>query len=94
MTDLKNINRAFLISDTHLGVRANSTEWLTYIKAWFYEDFIPTVKANWKPGDILIHCGDFFDNRQSINLLVLSESIALFEELSKLFPDGIYIFSR
>jgi len=93
MINLTHVHRTFLISDTHLGVRANSTEWLTYIKKWFYEDFIPTIKANWKPGDILIHCGDFFDNRQSINLLVLSEAIALFEELSKLFPDGIYILA-
>jgi DNA repair exonuclease SbcCD nuclease subunit len=85
--------RAFIISDTHLGARSNSVEWLDMMKDWFYNDFIPKAKERYKPGDILIHCGDVFDNRQSINLLVLHEGISLFEELSKIFVDGIYIIA-
>jgi DNA repair exonuclease SbcCD nuclease subunit len=90
--DLTNSKRAFIISDTHLGARSNSVEWIEMMTKWFYEDFIPKVKAEVKPGDILIHCGDVFDNRQSINLLVLHEGIRLFEELSKYF-EGIYIIA-
>jgi len=85
--------RAFIISDTHFGARSNSVEWITEMMDWFREDFIPGVKERYQPGDILIHCGDVFDNRQSVNLLVLHEGIKLFEELSNIFVDGIYVIA-
>lgn len=88
-----NAKRAFIISDTHLGARSNSIEWLDTMKDWFYSDFIPKIKSEYRPGDILIHCGDVFDNRQSVNLLVLHEGIKLFEELSTIFVDGIYVIA-
>lgn len=86
-------NRAFIISDTHFGARSNSVEWITEMMNWFNDDFIPKVKKEYKTGDILIHCGDVFDNRQSVNLLVLHKAINLFEELSKIFVDGIYVIA-
>lgn len=85
--------RAIIVSDTHFGARSNSVEWLDVMRDWFHEDFIPKVKEVYQPGDILIHCGDVFDNRQSVNLLVLHEGIRLFEELSKIFVDGIYVIA-
>lgn len=88
-----NAKRAFIVSDTHFGARSNSVEWIEEMMDWFRNDFIPKVKANYKPGDILIHCGDVFDNRQSVNLLVLHEGIRLFEELSQIFVDGIYVIA-
>lgn len=86
-------NRAFIISDTHLGARSNSVEWIEMMTDWFKEDFIPKVKELYRPGDILIHNGDLFDNRQSVNLLVMHYGIELFEELSKIFVDGIYVIA-
>jgi len=86
-------NRAFILSDTHLGARSNSIEWLEMMHEWIMLDFIPKVKKEYKPGDILIHCGDVFDNRQSVNLLVLHNGISIFEELSKIFVDGIYVIA-
>jgi DNA repair exonuclease SbcCD nuclease subunit len=88
-----NAKRAFIISDTHLGARSNSVEWLDMMRDWFHSDFMPKVKELYKPGDILIHCGDVFDNRQSVNLLVLHEGITLFEELSRIFVDGVYVIA-
>ena len=46
-------NNIFLISDTHLGVRSNSLEWLLNIKNFFYEFYIPFLKKNMHEGDIL-----------------------------------------
>lgn len=86
-----NAKRAFLVTDSHFGARSNSNEWLELILDYFYNDFIPRVKAEYKEGDILIHCGDFFDNRQSINLSVLHESIKLMEIFSSIFKDGVYV---
>jgi DNA repair exonuclease SbcCD nuclease subunit len=85
--------RAFILSDTHFGARSNSVEWIEQMVDWFRSDFIPKVKAEYRPGDILIHCGDVFDNRQSVNLLVLHEGIRLFEELSQIFENGIYVIA-
>lgn len=95
MAQFQNIKakRAFIISDTHFGARSNSVEWLNVMMDWFDNDFIPKVKSMHKPGDILIHCGDVYDNRQSINLLVMHKGIDLFERLSKIFVDGIYIIA-
>jgi DNA repair exonuclease SbcCD nuclease subunit len=87
-----NANKAIIISDTHLGARSNSAEWLTTMTDWFREDFIPRAKELYEPGTVLIHTGDVFDNRQSINLMVLHEGMSLFEELGQIF-DAIYIIA-
>ena len=62
--------RAWVISDTHFGARNNNVEWLDRMISYFEDYFIPIVKKNYKPGDILIHCGDVYDNRQSINFQI------------------------
>jgi DNA repair exonuclease SbcCD nuclease subunit len=88
-----NAKRAFIVSDSHFGARSNSVEWLDEMMDWFDNDFIQKVKEDYRPGDILIHCGDVFDNRQSVNLLVLHRGIRLFEKLSEIFVDGIYVIA-
>ena len=78
--------RIWLISDTHLGVRTNSREWMDTIEDYFMNHFIPTLKREYQPGDVLIHCGDVFDSRQSINLYVLNKGMSIFEEITKIMP--------
>jgi len=65
------VKRIWILGDMHLGVRSNSMEWLNIQKDFYENEFIPTLKKNVKPGDILVQVGDAFDNRQSINLKVL-----------------------
>lgn len=89
----KKAKRAWIISDTHFGARNNSVEWLDRMIDYFENYFIPTVEENYREGDILIHCGDVYDNRQSVNLLVLHRTIGLFEKFSKVFKDGIYVIA-
>ena len=86
-----NARRIFFITDTHLGVRNNSEEWINIQRDYFFNWFIPLVKKNYRPGDILMHLGDVYDSRQSLNLKVLDLGINIFEELSKIFVDGIFI---
>lgn len=83
--------RIWIITDTHLGVRNNSEEWIQIMRKYFFDWFIPLVKKEYKPGDILMHLGDVYDSRQSINLKVLNLCVEIFSELSKVFPDGIHI---
>ena len=86
ITKNSEVKRIWMISDTHLGMRSNSKEWLGLVENYFFNFFIPLVKREYKVGDILIHCGDVFDSRHSINLFVQDLGIRIFEELSSIFP--------
>lgn len=78
--------KIFLISDTHLGVRSNSIEWIEIQRSFFFDWFINDVKKRMEPGDEIFHLGDVFDSRQSINLKVLNLGMEVFEALSKVAP--------
>jgi len=82
----QDINRVFIIADTHFGLRNNSIEWLQIQQNYFDNFFIPLLKKHYKPGDILIHLGDVFDSRQSINLRVLDSAMKTFEKISNILP--------
>jgi hypothetical protein len=84
--NLSSYKRAWMITDTHLGVRNSSVEWLDIMKEYFYDFFIPLLKREKREGDFLIHVGDVFDSRHSLNLLVMNEGMNIFEEISKIMP--------
>jgi len=81
--EFKNI---FLLSDLHFGVRANSLEWLENHVHFFKKFYIPYLKRNVKEGDILFILGDWFDNRQLLDIYVMNSSIDIVIELSEILP--------
>jgi DNA repair exonuclease SbcCD nuclease subunit len=83
------VKRFINISDTHFGIRSNSNEWVDIHRSYFFDWFIPLLKKNYKPGDALMHNGDVFDSRQSINLNVMNMGLEIFEAISKIMP--IYV---
>jgi len=85
-TEHINYNNIFLISDLHLGVRANSLEWLQNQLDFFYKIYIPYLKENKKDGDILFILGDWFDNRQLLDINVMNKSIDLIFDLADIIP--------
>ena len=85
--------RVWFITDSHLGVRNSSNEWIDIMRDYFFGWFIPLVKENYRPGDILIHLGDVYDSRQSINIKVLNLGVDVFESLSEIFTGGIYVIA-
>ena len=85
------VKRIWILGDLHFGVRANSQEWLEIQKDFFENLFIPTLKKNVKPGDILVQVGDTFDNRQSINIKVLNYAVEIFERLGEILPVHIIV---
>lgn len=93
MIECVNGKRIWFITDTHLGVRNNSNEWIEIMEDYFNNFFLPLVEKNYRKGDVLFHLGDVYDSRQSINIRVLNFSVSLFERLSSIFKDGIYIIA-
>jgi len=85
----KPVKRVWVLGDMHLGIRSNSNEWLEIQKDFYENVFIPTLKDNVKEGDVLVQVGDAFDNRQSINLKVLSYAVDLFERLGQILPTHV-----
>jgi len=86
LTKKINYNRIFLLSDLHFGVRSNSLEWLQNQLQFFKEFYIPFLKENVKKGDILFFLGDFFDNRQLLDIYVMNSAIDIVIELSSILP--------
>lgn len=85
------VKRIWILGDMHLGVRANSQEWLEIQREFYDQVFIPTLKKHVQPGDVLVQVGDAFDNRQSINLKVLHYAIDLFERLGEILPVHVIV---
>ena len=78
--------RIFLLSDVHFGVRVNSLEWLENHLDFFYNFYIPYLKKNKKDGDILFFLGDWFDNKELIDIKIMNESLRLMSELTNILP--------
>ena len=76
----------FLLSDLHFGVRNNSLEWLQNHINFFKEFYIPFLKKNMKKGDVLFFLGDFFDNRQFLDIYVMNSAIDIVIQLSEIIP--------
>ena len=88
---MRDIKRAFVISDLHFGVHSSKEEWLEIQKDYFYNFFIPLLEREKRDGDALFILGDVFENRQTVNILVMNEVIKLFKKLSKMLPIVILI---
>lgn len=81
-----------MIGDTHAGMSPlNYQKWMKNLKEYFYELYIPTLLKKYKDGDICIHLGDLFDNRNQIPIDVLNEVQKIVEEISSILPFYILI---
>mgnify|MGYP001252901515 FL=1 len=71
-----------IITDTHLGARKGSTHLHNYFQSFYDDVFFPTLE---KEGiDTIIHMGDVFDSRKSIDYQSLEWSRqVVFEPLKK-----------
>jgi len=53
---------------------------------YFYNFFIPYLKENAKEGDILLHCGDLYDNRTSIPIIASYKVEKILSEIADILP--------
>ena len=80
----QDIDRIIFISDIHLGVRNASFEWIDNMTDYFDNFFIPLMKKYKDKGDniAVIIAGDFFDNRQHIDINIMNVGAGIMEKLS------------
>jgi DNA repair exonuclease SbcCD nuclease subunit len=84
--------KVFITTDWHYGVYTNNLDkWLDMMDNYFYNSFIPYIKQNYEDGDILVHCGDLYDNRTSIPIIVSYKVERVLVELSKILPVHIIV---
>jgi calcineurin-like phosphoesterase family protein len=82
-----------MIGDTHisLGYPNKTDKWFKIHKEYFSDFLIPLLKERIKPGDIIIHLGDLFDNRNVIPINLLNYGMDVVEEISKIAPFHIIV---
>jgi calcineurin-like phosphoesterase family protein len=87
------MSKIFLIGDTHIGLGyPNSVDkWLKVHQEYFSKFLIPLLKKEAKPGDIILHLGDLFDNRNIIPINLLNYGMDIVEEISKIAPFHIIV---
>ena len=84
--------KVYMITDTHFGIYLNNLDkWQNMMESTFYEFVIPYLKENVKPGDILIHLGDLFDNRTSIPIITLNKVEKILKKISDILPVHIMV---
>jgi len=79
--------KIWLIADTHFGLKSDDQDWLNDYAGYFENTVIPMMKERVGKNDILVHCGDVFDNRTIIGLNTISRVVSLFEKFSEVFND-------
>lgn len=74
-----------IISDTHFGVKQGSIRWLNAQLDFIYNELIPKIKELKQKDTVqLVHCGDVFDSRSSINTYIANKVREMFSALGSL----------
>ena len=84
-----------VLSDTHFGVKNNSITWMNSQLGFIYKEFIPYIQSLKNKGEkvTIIHCGDVFDSRSSINPLVASKVRKMFKDIIQLTQSPVYVIA-
>jgi calcineurin-like phosphoesterase family protein len=87
------MSKIFLIGDTHIGLGYpnNADKWFKVHREYFSDFLMPLLKDRVEPGDIIVHLGDLFDNRNVIPINLMNYTLDIVEEISKIAPLHIII---
>lgn len=83
-----------IITDTHFGIKNNSQKWLAKQRDGLMEvlEYIHDYKYKNPDDDVLlVHCGDVFDSRSSINTMILKEVRDILYQLAESVKEFIII---
>ena len=87
------MSKIFLIGDSHiaLGYPNNVDKWHKVHIEYFEKFLIPLLKEKVKKGDIIIHLGDLYDNRNIIPINLLNYGLNIVEQIADIAPFHILI---
>lgn len=87
------MSKIFLLGDSHiaLGYPNNTDKWHKVHIEYFEEFLIPLLKEKVKKGDIIIHLGDLYDNRNIIPINLLNYGINIVEQIANIAPLHILV---
>lgn len=87
------MSKILIIGDTHLGLGyPNSVDkWFKVHQQYFDEFLIPLIQKEMTEDDIIVHCGDLFDNRSVVPINILNYAQSLLEKISNICPLHILI---
>ena len=87
------MSKILVIGDTHLGLGyPNSVDkWFRVHKEYFEEFLVPLVMREMSSSDMIVHCGDLFDNRSVVPINILNYAQDLLEKLSSICTVHIII---
>lgn len=83
----------FMIGDSHIGLGFpnKSDDWKKIHIEYFEKFLIPLLKKEVKDGDMIIHLGDLFDNRNIIPIDLLNYAMDIVEQISQIAPLHILV---
>jgi DNA repair exonuclease SbcCD nuclease subunit len=78
----------FLVGDTHIGLGyPNSVDrWHRVHQQYFSEFLLPLLRREVREGDVIVHLGDLFDNRNVIPINLMVFGMTVVEEMAALAP--------
>ena len=79
-------DKIIMIGDVHYGDHASSIEWVENIHSYFYDFFIPLVNREKTENTCIIILGDYFDNRQNLDINVMNDAITVMHDLAAIVP--------
>lgn len=87
------MSRIFMIGDSHIGLGFpnKSDNWKKVHIEYFEEFLLPTLEKEVIEGDIVVHLGDLFDNRNVIPIDLLNYGMEIVERISKIAPLHILV---
>jgi DNA repair exonuclease SbcCD nuclease subunit len=87
------MSKILIIGDTHLGLGyPNSVDkWFKVHQEYFNNFLIPLIKKEMTKDDLIIHCGDLFDNRSVVPINILNYAQSILEEMAQICPVNILI---
>lgn len=82
------VDDIIFISDIHFGAKSASTEWSDNMIDYFENFFFPLIKQEFADGynPAIVIAGDFFDNRQHIDVDIMDKVMNIIEKMSSLCP--------
>lgn len=84
--------KVVLFTDTHFGCKGGSRTWFNYQSAFIYKQLIPELTRLKKTEDevVLIHLGDVFDSRSTLNTMIATDVRKMFQKLASIV-DRFYV---